>query len=84
MSISDVQITSKKDVIKTFILAPQWTSFQSPTFVTKTLKRRLLDIILLRGNLFCGDAQKVINKSYMHNYYILNSSNNMQMHFAFK
>ncbi len=28
MSISDVQNTSKKDVLKTFILAPQWTSFQ--------------------------------------------------------
>jgi len=30
--------------MKTFILAPQWTSFQRLTFVTKTLKRGLLDI----------------------------------------
>ncbi len=28
MSISDVQNTSIKDVIKSFILAPQWTPFQ--------------------------------------------------------
>jgi len=32
----------KKVVIKTFILVPQWTSF-----LTNTLKRRLLDFILL-------------------------------------
>jgi len=36
MSISDVQNTSQKDIIKTFILAPQWTSNFCDKDVEKT------------------------------------------------
>ncbi len=38
--------TSKKDVAKTFIRAPRWTSFER---TTKTLNWRLLDVSLFSG-----------------------------------
>jgi len=41
--------TSKKDVAKTFIRAPRWTSFER---TTKTLNWRLLDVSLFSGLLY--------------------------------
>ncbi len=47
MSLSDVQNTSKKDVIKTFILAPQWTSFQRPRHTSSfTILRKINEVRL--------------------------------------